>query len=101
VSFFTFSIHLHTSSHHLLHSYYRRFTPGGVPGPTSEIAACPCPDGLAQDGTQEVGQASYYPAPGVSLVVGVTSVSREGERDREREPVRPLLPPREPPSGWP
>jgi hypothetical protein len=79
----------------------RRFGPGGVPGPTSEIAACPCPDGLARDGTQEVGQASYYPALGVPLVVGVTSASREGERDREREPVRPLLPPREPPSGWP
>jgi hypothetical protein len=38
----------------------------------------------------------YYPAPGVPLVVGVTSTSREGER--EREPVRLLLPPREPPS---
>jgi hypothetical protein len=56
--------------------------PGGVPGPTSEIvAACPCPDGLARDGTQEVGQALYYPAPGVPLVVGVTSTSREGERE--------------------
>jgi hypothetical protein len=54
----------------------------GVPGPTSEIvAACPYPDGLARDGTQEVGQALYYPAPGVSLVVGVTSTSREGERE--------------------
>jgi hypothetical protein len=59
---------------------------------------CPCPDGLARDGTQEVGQALYYPAPGVPLVVGVTSALREGERDREREPVRPLLPLREPPS---
>jgi hypothetical protein len=27
------------------------FRARGVPGPTSEIAACPCPDGLAQDGT--------------------------------------------------
>jgi hypothetical protein len=74
--------------------FCRRFGPRGVPGPTSEIvAACPCPDGLARDGTQEVGQALYYPAPGVQLVVGVTSTSREGER--EREPVRPLLPPHE------
>jgi hypothetical protein len=55
----------------------------GVPGPTSEIvAACPCPDGLARDGTQDVGQALYYPAPGVPLVVGVTSTSREGEGER-------------------
>jgi hypothetical protein len=75
----------------------RRFGPGGIPGPTSEIvAACPCPDGLARDGTQEVGQALYYPAPGVPLVVGVTSMSRG--REREREHVRSLLPPREPPS---
>jgi hypothetical protein len=34
---------------------------------------------LARDGTQEVGEALYYPAPGVPLVVGVTSASREGE----------------------
>jgi hypothetical protein len=55
------------------------FQTRGVPGPTSEIAACPCPDGFARDGTQEVGEALYYPAPGVPLVVGVTSASREGE----------------------
>ena len=31
----------------------QRFDPGGVPGPTSKfVAACPCPDGLARDGTQ-------------------------------------------------
>jgi hypothetical protein len=30
-----------------------------------------------------VGQALYYPAPGVPLAVGVTSASREGERERE------------------
>jgi hypothetical protein len=79
----------------------RRLGPGGSLGPMSEIAACPCPDGLARDGTQDVGQALYYPTPGVPLVVGVTSTSREGERERERERVRPLLPSREPPSGWP
>ena len=40
----------------------RRFGPGGPStGPTSEfIAACPCLDGLAQDGTQGL----YYLAPG-------------------------------------
>jgi hypothetical protein len=32
---------------------YRRFDPGGVPGPTSKfVAACPSPDGFARDGTQ-------------------------------------------------
>jgi hypothetical protein len=44
----------------------RRFGPRGPSAePTSEfIAACPCPDGLAQDGTQ--GECSlYYLAPGV------------------------------------
>jgi hypothetical protein len=61
----------------------RRLGPGGSLGPTSEIVACPCPDGLARDGTQEVGQALYYPAPGVPLVVGVTSASHERERDTE------------------
>ena len=71
--------------------------PGGSLGPTSEIAVCPCPNGLAQDGTQEVGQALYYPAPGVPLAVGVTSASHEGEREGARTP----LPSREPPSGWP
>jgi hypothetical protein len=34
----------------------RRLGPRGSLGPTSEINACPCPDGLARDGTQEVGQ---------------------------------------------
>jgi hypothetical protein len=35
----------------------RRFGPGGPStGPTSEFcAACPCPDELMQDGTQEEG----------------------------------------------
>jgi hypothetical protein len=63
-------------------------TRGGSLRPTSEIAACPCPDGLARDGTQEVGQALYYPAPGVPLAVGVTSSSRERERDTHTEFVR-------------
>jgi hypothetical protein len=72
--------------------------PGGSLGPTSEIAACPCPDGLVRDGTQEVGQALYYPALGVPLVVGVTSASREGERDTEF--VR-CFPRANPPQGGP
>jgi hypothetical protein len=34
---------------------------------TSEfVAACPCPDGLMQDGTQEGGCGLYYLAPGCS-----------------------------------
>jgi hypothetical protein len=42
------------------------------------IAACPCPDGLAQDGTQEGNAARVISHQGV-LVVGVTSI-----RARER-----------------
>jgi hypothetical protein len=56
------------------------FRTQGVPGPTSKfVAACPCPDGLARDGTQGEKRGSYYLAPGGVLVVGVTSV-----RERER-----------------
>jgi hypothetical protein len=73
---------------------------GGVPGMTSEIVAvCPYPDGLARDETQEVGQGLYYPALGVPLVVGVTSTSREGEREGARS-FAPS-PARTPPPGWP
>jgi hypothetical protein len=37
-----------------------------VSGPTSKfVAACPCPDGLTRDGTQEGKRGSYYLAPGV------------------------------------
>jgi hypothetical protein len=43
---------------------------------------------VARDGTQDVGQALYYPAPGVPLAVGVTSASREGEREGDTELVR-------------
>jgi hypothetical protein len=71
------------------------FRPQGVPGPTSKIvAACPSPDGLARDGTQRgENRGSCYPAPEEdALTVGVTSV-REGERERECEPVcQPVLP---------
>jgi hypothetical protein len=72
--------------------------PRGSLRPTSEIAACPCPDGLVRDGTQEVGQALYNPAPGVPLAVGVTSASRERERDTEL--VR-RFPHANPPQGGP
>jgi hypothetical protein len=53
--------------------------PGDLqPGrPVNFVAACPCPDGLAQDGTQEENAARVISHQGV-LVVGVTSV-REGE----------------------
>jgi hypothetical protein len=54
--------------------------PGGPSTrPTSEfVTVCPCPDGLAQDGTQEGNAARVISYQGV-LVVGVTSV-----RERER-----------------
>jgi hypothetical protein len=42
------------------------------------IAACPCPDGLAQDGTQGGNAACIISHWGV-LVVGVTSVARGRE----------------------
>jgi hypothetical protein len=76
----------------------RRLGPRGSLGSTSEIAACPCPDGLARDGTQEVGQALYYPAPRVSLAVGVTSASCE--RGRDTELIR-RSPHANPPQGGP
>jgi hypothetical protein len=65
----------------------RHFGPGGPSTePTSEfIAACPCPDGLAQDGTQE----------GMQLVLSRTGGARSRgykRREREREPVRLLVP---------
>jgi hypothetical protein len=72
--------------------------PGGsLDRPVKSLRA-PCPDGLARDGTQEVGQALYYPAPGVPLVVGVTSASREGERDTE---FARRFPRANPPQGGP
>jgi hypothetical protein len=51
--------------------------------PTSEfVAACPCPDGLMQDGTQ-AGRMRLILSCTEVLVVGVTSVARERERERE------------------
>jgi hypothetical protein len=44
----------------------RRFRSGGVPGPTSKfVVACPCPDGLAQGGTQEESVARVISHQGV------------------------------------
>jgi hypothetical protein len=62
------------------HANCWRFGPGGPSTePTSEfIVVCPCPDGLAQDGTQ-VEMRLVLSRTGV-LVVGVTSVARERER---------------------
>jgi hypothetical protein len=55
------------------------FRTRGVPGLTSKfVAACPCPDGLARDGTQGESATRIISHQGV-LVVGVTSV-----RERER-----------------
>jgi hypothetical protein len=47
-----------------------------------------------------VRQALYYPAPGVPLVVGVTSASREGEREGDTVLVR-RFPRANPPQGGP
>jgi hypothetical protein len=74
------------------------FQTRGVPGPTSKfVAACPFPDGLARDGTQGRNAARIISHQGGVLVVGVTSV-RERERERESEPIRWLVPPRDPPA---
>jgi hypothetical protein len=56
------------------------FRTRGVPGPTSKfVVVCPCPDGLARDGTQGRNTACIISHQGGVLVVGVTSV-----RERER-----------------
>jgi hypothetical protein len=52
------------------------------------IAMCPCPDGLAQDGTQG---GMYYLAPRDARSRGYK------RREREREPVRLLVPRATPP----
>jgi hypothetical protein len=47
----------------------------GVPGPTSKfVAACPCPDELARDGTQGRNAARIISHQGGVLVVGATFV---------------------------
>jgi hypothetical protein len=67
------------------HAVLSAFRPRGVPGPTSKfVAACPSPDGLAEDGTQGESAARVISHQGGALVVGVTSV-------RERERVSPFV----------
>jgi hypothetical protein len=61
------------------------FRTQGVPRPTSKfVDACPCPDGLARDGTQGRSVAHIISHQGGVLVVRVTSVH---ERERESEHV--------------
>jgi hypothetical protein len=74
----------------------RRFGPRGPSTePTSEfIAACPCPDGLAQDGTQG----------GMWLVLSRTGGARSRgykRRERERESLFVCSSPTRPPTGRP
>jgi hypothetical protein len=74
----------------------RRFGPGGsVSQPVNLSLRAPAQMGWRK--MEHKGKrGSFYLAPGV-LVVGVTSVARE----RESEPVRLLVPPRDPPAGRP
>jgi hypothetical protein len=74
--------------------YLSAFRTRGVRKPTSKfVAACPCPDGLAQDGTQGETRLVLSRTGGV-LVVGVTSVARERKRERDCSFAR--SPPRHP-----
>jgi hypothetical protein len=70
----------------------RCFGPGGVPGPTSKfVAACPCPDGLARDGTQGGNAARVISHQG-----GACSRGYKRSRARERVSLFVLLvPPRD------
>jgi hypothetical protein len=81
-------VHAHWVYNHLEQKYNcGRFGPGGPSTePTSEfIAACPCLDGLAQDGTQ--GEMRLV----LSRTGGACSRGYK-RRAREREPVRLLVP---------
>jgi hypothetical protein len=68
----------------------RCFGPGGPStGPTSEfVAACPCPDGLMQDGTQE-GNKAYVILHRDARSRGYKRYGRAKTREREKERVRP------------
>jgi hypothetical protein len=57
------------------------------------IAACPCPDGLAQDETQ--GEM-YYLAPGDARSRGYKRRARARARERERESLFVCSSPRDP-----
>jgi hypothetical protein len=56
------------------------------------VAARPSPDGLVRDGTQGGKRGSCYPALGGCARSRGYKRSREGES----EPVRKLIPPRDP-----
>jgi hypothetical protein len=64
--------------------------------PVNFVVACPCPDELAQDGTQEGNAARVISHQGVLVVGGY-----KRSRGRESEPARLLVPPRDPPAGRP
>jgi hypothetical protein len=56
--------------------------------PTSEfVVACPCPDELMQDGTQE-GNETYVISHRGARSRGYERREREGESERERESLR-------------
>jgi hypothetical protein len=58
----------------------RCFGPGGVPGLTSKfVVACPCPDGLARDGTQRGNETCIILHQG-ACSRGYKRVARERER---------------------
>jgi hypothetical protein len=57
--------------------------------PTSEfIAACPCPDGLMQDGTQAGGNEAYIILHQGARSRGYERRKRARARERERERER-------------
>jgi hypothetical protein len=70
----------------------RRFGPGGSSEPTSKfiVAACPSPDGLAREVTQQRGIVLSRTG-GAARSRGYKRREREAERDREpvRQPVVP------------
>jgi hypothetical protein len=67
----------------------------GVPGPTSKfVAARPSPDGLARDGTQGGKRGLCCPAPGGCAC----SRGYKRSRERESEPIRQPVLPRDPPA---
>jgi hypothetical protein len=67
----------------------RRFGPGGVPGSTSKfVVACPCPDGLVRDETQEGNEPCIILHQGArsrGYKRGERARARERERERESE----------------
>jgi hypothetical protein len=79
---------------HDLFSSLSAFRTRKVHQPTSEfVVACPCPDGLMQDGTQEGNEAYVILHRGArSRVYKRHERARARERERESPCVRPSLP---------